>query len=170
MARRQAPAPKTPKNEPDLSKCPDFSAQDVAEIKEAFDIFDHTGKGTINLFDMIGYLESLKVNEKYPTVYTLIERLQNQFPKGISFKEFVEYIQYSLGDGETGEGLTRMFELLDVEDKKYLDKARFHSIAREIGEHIPDEELEEIITDYYECPNGKVDVDAFYKFMIKSTF
>lgn len=169
MARRP-PAPKSNPKEPDMTKLPDFSQQDVADIKEGFDIFDKQGKGTINLVEMLNYLESLKVHEKYRTIYTLIERLLEKFPKGISFKEFMEYVQFMMGEVESGDGLTRMFEMLDVDGKQYLDKARFAQLAREVGENIADEELEEIITEYYECPNGKVDVDSFYSFMIKSTF
>ena len=55
----------------------------------------------IDLGEMLDYLEALKVNEKYVTVYHLIEALFDKFPDGISFKEFMEHAQFLLGDIHT---------------------------------------------------------------------
>jgi len=168
-------APKTQKPQsrfdpPDLNLLTDFSQDEVAEIREAFDVFDKSGKGLIDLNEMLDYMEGLKVHNKYITIFTLIDKLASQFPNGISFKEFMEHIQFMLGDTKTGPGLTRFFELLDVEDKKVLDKPRLRELSREIGENISDKDLDELIDYYFECPNGKVDMDKFYRMMIKDVF
>ena len=71
-------------------------------MKEAFAIFDKSGKGIINLQDMLTYLQGLRVNEKYFTIYSMIQKLAREFPKGISVKEFLEHVQWMFGDIETG--------------------------------------------------------------------
>lgn len=165
MARRSRAQP-----QPDSKKIPDFTPTDVKELKEAFDIFDREGNGIIQIGDMLDYLESLSVNSKYSTVFNLVARLEKEFPDGINFKEFLEHAQFLLGGIEDEDGLSRLFETLDIDSKEYLDKERLRELAREIGENISEEELDELIEESYECPNGKVDIDSFYRMMIKSTF
>ena len=157
-------------NEIDPTVLPDFSAEEIEEVKQAFSIFDKTGKGIINLKDMISYLQGLRVHEKYFTIFSMIQRLDKEFPKGISIKEFLEHIQYMFGDIETGGGLTRLFNLINTSGTPFLNIERFEQLAKEIGENISREDLVDLIENYYECPLDKVDVDSFYRMMCKRTF
>lgn len=126
--------------------------------------------GVADLEQMLDFLEELQVDKRYPTIFTLVEKLSSNFPKGANFKEFVEHMQFELGETKTGPGLTRLFELLDNQGKKYLDKDRLVSLAREIGENITPEDIEDLIAGDFECENGKVDVDSFYHMMIRDVF
>lgn len=169
MAKKGGAA-KKPSNEIDPAKLPDFSAEEIEEVKEAFAIFDKTGKGIIDLQDMLTYLQGLRVHEKYFTIYSMIQRLAREFPKGISVKEFLEHVQWMFGDIETGGGLTRLFELLNTTGTPYLNLQRFEQLAKEIGENVTHDDLVDLIESYYECPLDKVDVDSFYRMMSKRTF
>ncbi|OMJ75071.1 hypothetical protein SteCoe_22766 [Stentor coeruleus] len=156
--------------DPDPAKIPDFKEKDLKEMKEAFDIFDRKGNGIIEIDEMIEALAVLKVDEKYRSIFNLFRNLKKEFPKGVTFKEFMEHLQFLLGNIENGPGLTRFFEMLDVEQKKCLDKERLGEIALEVGEHLSEKEIEELIEYDFDCQNGKVDVDSFYLMMIKSAF
>ena len=154
----------------DYAMLADFTKKEVGEIREAFDLFDKQGKGIVNIKQMIKYLEDLKVDESYPTVFKLMLRLDEEFPRGASFKEFMEHAQFFFGDIETGPGLTRLFELIDYGKNDYVSIQDFERVAREIGENISRDEIIEIVEDFYECPDHKVDVDSFYQMMSKRTF
>jgi Ca2+-binding EF-hand superfamily protein len=155
---------------PDPAKIPDFKEKDLQEMKEAFDIFDKKGNGIIQIGEMIEALAVLKVDEKYRSIFNLFKRLEDEFPKGVTFKEFMEHLQFMFGNIENGPGLTRFFEMLDIENKKYLDKERLGEIALEVGEHLTEQEIEELIEYDFNVTDGKVDVDSFYLMMIKSAF
>jgi Ca2+-binding EF-hand superfamily protein len=170
MARKSSTFAASKSKVPDPEKIPDFKEKDLKEMKEAFDIFDKKGNGIIDIQEMISALSVLKVDEKYRSIFHLFEKLEQEFPNGISFKEFMEHLQFLLGNINNGPGLTRFFEMLDVEDKKYLDKERLSEIALEVGEHLTEEEIVELIEYDFDCQNGKVDVDSFYLMMIKSAF
>jgi Ca2+-binding EF-hand superfamily protein len=58
---------------------------------------------------------------------------------------------------------------MDYDNTKYLDRNNLLQIASEIGESTNLEDIDELIEDFYECPNGKIDVDAFYLMMAKTT-
>ena len=66
--------------------------------------------------------------------------------------------------------MTRLFELIDYDHTDFLNIDNFERVAREIGENISREEIIEIVEDFYECPDHKVDVDSFYEMMSKRTF
>ena len=171
MANKKGSVFAPPKSKiPDPEKIPDFKEKDVKEMKEAFDVFDKSSNGIVQLTEMIEALSVLKVDEKYRSIFNMFKKLELEFPKGISFKEFMEHLQFLLGNIENGPGLTRFFEMLDVEEKKYLDKERLSEIALEVGEHLTEDEIVELIEYDFDCPNGKVDVDSFYLMMIKSAF
>ena len=100
---------------PDPDKIQDFKEKDLKEMKEAFDIFDKKGSGIIDIQEMIDALAVLKVDEKYRSIFNLFIKLKDEFPKGISFKEFMEHLQFLLGNIENGPGLTRFFHLNGLE-------------------------------------------------------
>mmetsp|Transcript_18993 Transcript_18993/g.8843 ORF Transcript_18993/g.8843 Transcript_18993/m.8843 type:complete len:83 (-) Transcript_18993:88-336(-) len=77
----------------------------------------------------------------------------------VNFVDFMEALQYKLGDNKTSTGLTRLFELLDYDNNGILDKTNLMRVAKEIGEHVTEEDIEELISDYYESPNGKINAD-----------
>lgn len=156
------------KNWPDMNKMKNFTENDVLTAKEGFDIFDK-GRQIISLDEMLEFLESLSINEKYPTVFSIISRIAEANPKGIMFKGFMEAFQNALGNVETKVGLQKLFDTLDIEENQYLDEPRLSSLARETGEKIAKEDIDYLIEEGYNCPNGKVDSDAFIKMVLKVT-
>lgn len=156
------------KNWPDMAKLKNFSEDEVTAAKEGFDIFDH-GKPNISLEEMMEFLESAGIHEKYPTVFSIISKITEANPKGINFKGFMEAFQIALGNTDTKTGLQKLFETLDIDENQYLDAQRFNLLAKEVGENIPKEDIDYLIEEGYNCPNGKVDSDAFIKMVLKVT-
>lgn len=74
MASRGRSAPRAG-DKPDMRKVPDFTEQDIKELKEAFDVFDKKGNGIIDVNDLLDFMESLRINTKFPTTFTLVDRL-----------------------------------------------------------------------------------------------
>lgn len=79
-------------------------------------------------------------------------------------------MQHHLGDTKTGSGLARLFELIDTEGKKYIDKDRLRELAKEIGDSVTDDDLDDLIENFFESEDGKVNVDQFYHMMIQDIF
>ena len=50
---------------------PGLSADEVEEIKEAFDIFDADQNGTISVAELLNAMKSLGFDTKNPAIYTL---------------------------------------------------------------------------------------------------
>lgn len=149
-----------------MSKMKNFTEEDVTEAKEGFDIFDH-GKPTVSLDEMVEFLAGIGINEKYPTVFSMISKMAEANPKGVNFKSFMENFQVMLGNVDTKAGLQKLFEALDVDESQYLDANRFATLAKEVGENISRDDIEYLIEEGYNCPNGKVDSETFIKMVLK---
>ena len=156
------------KNWPDMGKMKNFTDDDVTVAKEGFDVFDH-GRQIISLDEMLEFLESISIKERYPTIFSMISRIAEANPKGINFKAFMESFQNALGNVETKAGLQKLFDTLDIEENQFLDEQRLSSLAKETGEKIQKEDIDYLIEEGYNCPNGKVDSDAFIKTVLKIT-
>ena len=62
----------------------------MLEIKQAFDIFDEDGSGTIDPSELKAAFESLgfKGNKKF--IYNILAELDDDYSGGIGFEEFVK--------------------------------------------------------------------------------
>lgn len=156
------------KNWPDMTKMKNFTEEELNVAKEGFDIFDH-GRAMIQMSEMLEFLETMGIPEKYPTIYSILSKISEANPKGINFKAFMEAFQALLGNVDTKAGLQKLFETLDIEENQYLDNERLSSLAKETGETVSKEDIEYLIEEGYNCPNGKVDSDAFVKMVLKIT-
>ena len=93
-----------------MEKLPDFTVDEVAEIKEAFDLFDKKGDGHIDIVELKNYLKRLAIDEKYTTIFGMITQLEKTMKEGVvNFVDFMNAIQFKLGDNKTGDGLMRVF-------------------------------------------------------------
>ncbi|OMJ66373.1 hypothetical protein SteCoe_36793 [Stentor coeruleus] len=151
---------------PDMNRIRNFTEDDVLIIQQGFEVFDH-GKQLTDINEIMGYLDSINASEKFPTVYNLIGKIAEACPKGANFKTFLETFQMYLGSVETKSGAQKLFDALDYDENQYLDKERLKTLAKEIGEKITDEELDYLIEEGYNCPNGKIDSDAFVRMILK---
>ena len=153
---------------PDLTKIKIFTEEEVNIIKEGFEIFSH-GKALTDLSELLEFLDGMNTAEKFPTVYNLILKIAESYPKGCNFKSFIETYQNLLGNTNTKAGLQKLFEAIDYEENQFLDLGRLKSLANEIGEKISEDDIEYLIEEGYNCPNGKVDSDAFIQMVLKVT-
>lgn len=153
---------------PDMSKIKNFSEEDLELIREGFEVFDH-GKQLTDINEILAFLDVLNASEKFPTVYNIVLKIAEQHPKGVNFKTFMETFQGHLGNTDTKIGLQKLFETIDYNGTQYLEKERLIGLAGEIGEKVSGEEIEYLIKEGYNCPDGYVNQHAFTKMILKMT-
>lgn len=56
---------------------PGLSADEIEEIKEAFDLFDSDGSGTISVAELTAAMKSLGFDTKNAVIYKMIEEMDN---------------------------------------------------------------------------------------------
>ena len=125
-----------------------LTEDEVLEIKEAFDLFDTDHSGTIDTEELKQALMNLGIDAKNQT-------LQNMMNDKMS-------------DKDTPEDLRKVFDLFIGDDT--ADKIEFRHlkrVAKELGENMSDDELNEMIVRADLDKDGKVSFDEFYAIMTK---
>ena len=89
-------------------------------MKEAFNLFDTEGKGVINPKDLKSAMQSLGFESKNPIIYNIISEMDNGTNEGITFDDFLNTLAAKLGDRQSQEGISRIFELFDCDKSVFL--------------------------------------------------
>ena len=129
-----------------------LTEDEVLEIKEAFDLFDTDHSGTIDTDEL---------NE-------MIVRADTDKDGKVSFDEFIEMMTAKMSDKDTPEDLRKVFDLFigdDTADK--IELKHLKRVAKELGENMSDDELNEMIVRADTDKDGKVSFDEFYAIMTK---
>src|SRR5574343_1701559 len=91
---------------------PGLTEDEIEEIKEAFNLFDTDGSGTIDPKELRAAMQSLGFESKNPTIYAMIADL-DRLGSAIDFDTFLDAITDKLGDKESRSGIEKIFDLFD---------------------------------------------------------
>ena len=155
---------------PKLYERPGLSSDEIEEIKEAFDIFDPEGLGEIQVDELLNAMKSLSFDKKNPGIYRMIEDFNQDGAGIITFEEFLDMMTARISERNTKDDLKRVFNLFDEERQGYISVDNLKKVAKELGEDIPDEELNEIVERADLDGDKKLGFEDFYNVMTKKSF
>ena len=72
-----------------------------------------------------------------------------------------------MGPSDTREELQKVFDSFDTDKTGQISFANLKRIAKELGEHLNDEELQSMLNHADKTGNGGVSMDDFYRLMKK---
>eukprot|EP00967_Tisochrysis_lutea_P143112 scaffold265339_cov37-Tisochrysis_lutea.AAC.2 len=103
---------------------PDWQMQ---ELREAFDLFDTDGSGTIDTKELQVALRALGFDSKKEKVRKMIADIDLDGSGTIDFEEFVEMMTGKMGDRDSPEEIRRVFKLFDDDE---TGKISFRNLKR----------------------------------------
>lgn len=158
---------KSPSRNAEPKQITNLSEQEINEIKEAFDLFDSDNSGTIDPKEVSAALASLGT-DRTPTIFRLLSGIE-ELGAQITFEDFLGHISERLGHRNSKEGVKRIFDLFDSNGTETIDVKNLARVARELGESMTEEELEEIII---KVSANKTDLtfEDFYAVMTKKIY
>ena len=124
-----------------------LSKDEIAIIKEAFDLYDVDHTGFADISEIKESLINLGYEQKNPVLFDIIAGMdteENARKGGVSFFQFIEEINDKLDDKETPEGLRRIFDMFS-EGTDLIKKETVIQICQEIGKDYNDPELQEAL-------------------------
>jgi Ca2+-binding EF-hand superfamily protein len=149
---------------------PGLTEDEILEIKEAFDLFDTDGGGTIDPKELKAAMTSLGFEAKNQTIYQMISDLDADGSGAIDFKEFLDMMTARMSDKDTREDIAKVFKLFDEDKTGTISIKNLRKVARELGETMDDAELQEMIERADSDADGLVSFEDFYNIMTKKTF
>mmetsp|Transcript_21379 Transcript_21379/g.19450 ORF Transcript_21379/g.19450 Transcript_21379/m.19450 type:complete len:171 (-) Transcript_21379:22-534(-) len=160
----------TPKRPTKSYDRPGLSDEEIEEIREAFNLFDTDGSGTIDPKELKAAMQSLGFEAKNQTIYQMIADIDKDGDGSIDFDEFLDMMTAKMSDKDSKEGIQKVFNLFDDDGTGKISLRNLKRVAKELGETMSDAELLEMIERADTDGDGEINVDEFYSIMTKKTF
>ena len=170
QAKQPAPVSQPKAFNPKQYERPGLTEDEIEEIKEAFDLFDSDGSGTIDPAELKSAMQSLGFEAKNQTIYQMISDLDKDGSGAIDFDEFLDMMTARMSDKDTKEDINKVFRLFDDDKTGYITIKNLRRVAKELGETMTDEELMEMVERADSDGDGQVSAEDFYNIMTKKAF
>lgn len=92
---------------------PGFNQTEIEELREAFNLFDIDGNGTIDAKELKAAMENLGFENKNRSIYDMISDVDKNGTGDIDFEEFLDLMTVKLGESDSEEDIRKVFNLFD---------------------------------------------------------
>ena len=140
------------------------------EIKEAFDLFDTDKTGTIDYHELKVAMRALGFDVKKQEVLGLMREYDRDGAGQIEYPDFLEIMTTKIAERDPVEEILKAFKLFDEDNTGRISLRNLRRVARELGETMTDEELQEMVDRADSNGDGAVTLDDFFNIMTKKTF
>ena len=108
----------------------DLTAQQKQEIKDAFDLFDTSGSGTIQPGELKVALRALGMEPSKEDIQKLVEQFDHDQTGTIDFHEFLAIMMKKMGETDAKDALEEAFTLFDKNADSYVSTSELGTIIR----------------------------------------
>ncbi|KAK7797421.1 hypothetical protein U0070_002116, partial [Myodes glareolus] len=134
------------------------------EIREAFDLFDADGTGTIDVA-----MRALGFEPKKEEIKKMISEIDKEGTGKMNFSDFLTVMTQKMSEKDTKEEILKAFKLFDDDETGKISFKNLKRVAKELGENLTDEELQEMIDEADRDGDGEVNEQEFLRIMKKTS-
>lgn len=138
------------------------------EIKEAFDLFDTDGSGSIDSKELKVAMRALGFEPRKEEVKRMINEMDKDGSGTIEYPEFEEMMASKMAERDPREEILKAFKLFDDDNTGKISFKNLKRVARELGETMTDEELMEMIEEADRDGDGEISQEEFLRIMKKT--
>merc|ERR1719183_3397760 len=129
------------------------------EIKKMIADIDKDDSGTIDFNEFLEMMTA-KMSESFSLILAVIT---------IDFNEFLEMMTAKMSEKDSREEIRKAFRLFDDDETGFITLKNLRRVAKEIGENMTDEELQEMIDEADRDGDGQVSEEEFLRIMKKTS-
>ncbi|XP_074311632.1 putative calcium-binding protein CML13 [Silene latifolia] len=147
-----------------------LTQQKRQEIKEAFELFDTDGSGTIDAKELNVAMRALGFEMTEEQITQMIADVDKDGSGAIDFDEFCHMMTAKIGERDTKEELMKAFRIIDQDNNGKISPADIQRIAKELGESFTDREIHEMVDEADRDRDGEVNVEEFLRMMRRTSY
>merc|ERR1711998_741734 len=147
----------------------DLTEEQKQEIREAFDLFDTDGAGCIDAKELKVAMRALGFAPKKEEVRKMISDIDKDGDGTIDFDEFMMMLTAKMGEKDSREEIIKAFRLFDDDETGRISFKNLKRVARELGETMTDEELQEMVDEADRDGDGEINEEEFLRIMKKTS-
>lgn len=144
------------------------SAEIKQEIKEAFDLFDTDGTGVIDVKELKVAMRALGFEPKKEEIKKMIADIDKEGSGTIDFDDFLSIMTLKMSEKDSKEEILKAFRLFDDDCTGKISFKNLKRVAKELGENLRDDELQEMIDEADRDGDGEVSEEEFLRIMKKT--
>ncbi|KAM6219483.1 centrin-1 [Rhynchocyon petersi] len=148
---------------------PELTEAEKQEVREAFDLFDADGSGTIDVRELKVAMRALGFEPKKEEMKKMIADVDKEGTGRISFNDFLAVMTQKMSEKDTKEEILKAFKLFDDDETGKISLKNLKRVANELGENLTDEELQEMIDEADRDGDGEVNEEEFLRIMKKTS-
>merc|ERR1712010_104875 len=138
-----------------------------SEIREAFELFDTDGSGSIDSKELKVAMRALGFEPKKDEIHKMIADVDDSGDGEIDFDEFMKMMTTKMGEKDSRDDLVKAFRVFDSDETGGISLKNLSRVAKELGENMTDEELEELIREVDQDKDGEINEAEFMRVMRK---
>merc|ERR1712039_244764 len=135
----------------------ELTEEQQQEIKEAFDLFDTDGSGEID-----------SKEPKKEEIQKMISDVDDDGSGTIGYPEFLKMMTHKILNRDPKDEILKAFRLFDDDETGKISFKNLKRVAKELGERMTDEELQEMIDEADRDGDGEVNEEEFLRIMKKT--
>ncbi|XP_052597093.1 centrin-2 isoform X1 [Peromyscus californicus insignis] len=152
-----------------MSPKPELTEEQKQEIREAFDLFDADGTGTIDIKELKVAMRALGFEPKKEEIKKMISEIDKEGTGKMNFSDFLTVMTQKMSEKDTKEEILKAFKLFDDDETGKISFKNLKRVAKELGENLTDEELQEMIDEADRDGDGEVNEQEFLRIMKKTS-
>ncbi|XP_004684041.1 PREDICTED: centrin-1 [Condylura cristata] len=151
-----------------LNPKPELTEDQKQEVREAFDLFDADGSGTIDVKELRVAMRALGFEPKKEEIKKIISEVDKEGKGKVNFNDFLAVMTQKMAEKDTKQEILKAFRLFDDDETGKISFRNLKRVASELGEHLTDEELQEMIDEADRDGDGEVNEEEFLLIMQKT--
>jgi len=146
----------------------ELTPEQKQEIREAFDLFDTDGSGTIECKELKVAMRALGFEPKKEDLKKMVSEIDKSGSGVMDFNEFLELMSAKMAEKDTKEEILKAFKLFDDDGTGKISFKNLKRVSKELGENLTDEEIQEMIDDADKDGDGEINEEEFLHIMKKT--
>ncbi|XP_063728434.1 uncharacterized protein LOC134855993 [Symsagittifera roscoffensis] len=143
-----------------------LSASQIAEFKEAFDLFDVNGQGSIGFSELQTCLTKMGFAPDPTEIRNMIDEVDESGRGELDFNAFCELMARRMqDDDDEDEVIAKQFRIFDRDQDGFVGPVEMFVVFQELGAPLTFDEVEEIISRADVDNDGKLGYEDFEKVM-----
>ena len=143
-----------------------LTEEQIAEFKEAFQIFDKDGDGSITTKELGTVMRSLGQNPSDEEVRQMIEEVDENKSETIDFKEFLGLMARKMKETDAEDELLEAFKVFDRDGNGKISAHELRCVMLSSGEDLTEQDIQEMVMEADIDGDGFIDYQEFVKIMM----
>jgi len=146
----------------------EFTEQELLEFREAFNMFDIDGGGTIENHELKLVITQLGEEPTDEEIQEMILLVDENGDNEIDFDEFLTLMRLRQGvDGDDAEAqLREVFDVFDEDKSGFIDRDEMRRLMKKLAQALTEEEISAIMEEVDVDGDGEISFDEFKALMI----